>query len=85
MVHVELIAKQDPGQVFISPRPTVDGFIASGILTTIGLLFVGGVKTWATRGNWATSAFENLAIAVGGGIIAYLIGELFAKMVNKET
>jgi vacuolar iron transporter family protein len=39
---------------FLATNNTRSAFIASAVLTTFGLLFVGGVKTWATRGNWAT-------------------------------
>ena len=38
-------------------------------VTVLGLLGVGAVKTWATRGRPVRSALENLAVAtLGGGL-----------------
>ena len=50
------------------------GLIASGVATGIGLLLVGAVKTWATRGNMWLAALENLLITLVGGGVAYGIG-----------
>jgi VIT1/CCC1 family predicted Fe2+/Mn2+ transporter len=50
------------------------GLITATIATTLSLLLVGGIKTWATRGNWFSSAIENLLIAGLGGVLAYGVG-----------
>ena len=57
-------------------------FIIAGVCTTIGLFIVGGIKTWATRGDWKVSAVENLVIAAGGGGIAYGVGYGFEVLIN---
>jgi VIT1/CCC1 family predicted Fe2+/Mn2+ transporter len=58
------------------------GMIIAGIVTTVCLLLVGAVKTWATRGNWITSAVENLIIAGCGGVIAYFVGYGFDLLIG---
>ena len=50
--------------------------------SVIGLLVVGAVKTWATRGKPVRSALENLAMATLGGGLAYGVGLLFDRLVN---
>lgn len=52
------------------------GLLIAAVATVVSLLAVGAVKTWATRGNWAVSALENLIIASVGGSLAYGIGAL---------
>jgi VIT1/CCC1 family predicted Fe2+/Mn2+ transporter len=52
------------------------GLIAATIATTFSLLLVGGIKTWATRGNCFNSAIENFLIAGLGGVLAYGVGLL---------
>ena len=49
----------------------------AAICTTTALFVVGAVKTWATRGNWCSAAWENLSIAGAGGVLAYGVGVLF--------
>lgn len=61
-------------------QPT-HGLIAAAGLTSLCLLVVGAVKTWATRSNCTTAALENLVIAVFGGGIAYGVGVLFESAV----
>lgn len=56
------------------------GLLISGVATSIGLLIVGMVKTWATRGNCIRAALENLLVALGGGAAAYGIGLGFEKI-----
>ena len=56
--------------------------LAAFIATMVCIMLVGGVKTWATRGVWWTSALENLIITAGGGGVAYGIGCGFEKMIN---
>ncbi len=50
--------------------------------TVAGLLAVGAVKTWATRGRPIRAAVENLLIAIVGGGLAYGIGVLFNRLVT---
>ena len=58
------------------------GLIAAALITTTALLFVGGVKTWATRGNCMTASLENLAIAGCGGAFAYGVGVMFDNILH---
>lgn len=67
--------------IFSGDEPIL-GLIIAGILTTVGLLIVGAVKTWATRGNCLVSAFENLVIAGVGGAFAYGVGVFFDSVLH---
>jgi VIT1/CCC1 family predicted Fe2+/Mn2+ transporter len=58
------------------------GLMLASLATISCLLLVGGVKTWATRGNCATAAIENLLIAGLGGILAYSVGMFFDRIVH---
>lgn len=59
-------------------------FVVAGILTMSGLLLVGAIKTWATRGNLWNAAIENLAVSAGGGAIAFGIGFAFEQLLVDE-
>ncbi len=61
--------------------PTTGLWIAT-IGAVLGLLLVGAVKTWATRGDPLRAALENLLVAAGGGSLAYGVGILFDAVVN---
>ena len=65
--------------IFSGDTPLL-GFIVAAVATTVSLLSVGGIKSWATRGNCVTSALENLIIAGFGGALAYGIGLLVAMV-----
>ncbi len=56
--------------------------ILAGALTVLGLILVGAIKTWATRGPFFSSTIENLSIAGVGGALAYGVGVLFAHLVK---
>jgi len=56
--------------------------LAAFIATMVFIMLVGGVKTWATRGVWWSSAIENLVITAGGGGVAYGIGSLFERLID---
>ena len=58
------------------------GLLAAGIGSVLGLLIVGAIKTWATRGNPWRAALENLLIAGAGGGLAYWVGVGFDRVVN---
>jgi VIT1/CCC1 family predicted Fe2+/Mn2+ transporter len=58
------------------------GLILAAAGTILGLLVVGAVKTWATRGRPVRSAVENLAVATLGGGLAYGVGMLFDRLVG---
>ncbi len=58
------------------------GLLYAGIGTVVGLLVVGAVKTWATRGKPLRSALENLVVATAGGALAYWVGSLFDRFVR---
>mmetsp|Transcript_3793 Transcript_3793/g.7994 ORF Transcript_3793/g.7994 Transcript_3793/m.7994 type:complete len:174 (-) Transcript_3793:23-544(-) len=60
------------------------GMMAAGLATGVGLLVVGAVKTWATRGNMWLAALENLLITVAGGGVAYVIGVGFQRVIGDE-
>ena len=68
-----------PFAVFTTPGP---GLLAAGIGSVTGLLIVGAIKTWATRGKPLRAAVENLLIAGAGGGLAYWVGVGFDKIVN---
>lgn len=57
-------------------------FLAAGICACTGLLFVGAIKTWATRGNLWTAATENILVSAGGGAIAYGVGLAFDNLLH---
>jgi VIT1/CCC1 family predicted Fe2+/Mn2+ transporter len=65
---------------FVSSAST--GLWIATIGAVLGLLVVGAVKTWATRGDPLRAALENLLVAAGGGSLAYGIGVLFDTLVN---
>jgi VIT1/CCC1 family predicted Fe2+/Mn2+ transporter len=58
------------------------GLIAAAIGAMLGLLVVGAIKTWATRGRPLRAAAENLLIAGVGGGLAYWVGVGFDRIVN---
>lgn len=65
---------------FVSRKESDDplrGLIVSAVGTCAFLLFVGAIKSWATRGNCLKAAFENLVVAGFGGALAYGVGVLF--------
>jgi VIT1/CCC1 family predicted Fe2+/Mn2+ transporter len=57
------------------------GLLCAAIATSVSLLLVGGIKTWATRGNAIEAAVENLAVAGLGGVIAYVVGFVASSLV----
>jgi VIT1/CCC1 family predicted Fe2+/Mn2+ transporter len=62
-------------------KPSTGLWIAT-IGAVFGLLVVGAVKTWATRGDPVRAALENLLVAAGGGGLAYGVGVLFNALVS---
>ena len=62
---------------FVFVDDTGLGLLAAGILTGIGLIIVGAVKTLHTGKNPILSAAENFAFGMAGGLLAYLVGRLF--------
>lgn len=68
-----------PFAIVDTPGP---GLLAAGIGSVTGLLIVGAIKTWATRGRPLRAAVENLLIAGAGGGLAYWVGVGFDKIVN---
>ena len=60
----------------------VRGLVIASIGAILGLLMVGAVRTWATRGRPLRAAIENLLVAAGGGAVAYGVGTLFDRLVN---
>jgi VIT1/CCC1 family predicted Fe2+/Mn2+ transporter len=66
--------------VFISN--TRGALIVAAAFTVAGLLAVGAVKTWATRGRPLRSAIENLLVAALGGGLAYGVGTMFDRLVG---
>jgi VIT1/CCC1 family predicted Fe2+/Mn2+ transporter len=62
-------------------RPST-GLLIATVGAVAGLLLVGAVKTWATRGDPMRAALENLLVAAGGGGLAYGVGLLFDRFVG---
>jgi VIT1/CCC1 family predicted Fe2+/Mn2+ transporter len=60
----------------------IHGLIAAAVITSVALLVVGAVKTWATHGSCLTASIENLVIAGVGGAFAYGVGVLFDMAVK---
>jgi VIT1/CCC1 family predicted Fe2+/Mn2+ transporter len=58
------------------------GLLIAALSTSISLLLVGAVKTWATRGRCLCAAIENLVIAGLGGTVAYFVGRLFNTVLH---
>jgi VIT1/CCC1 family predicted Fe2+/Mn2+ transporter len=58
------------------------GLIVSAVGTCAFLLFVGAIKSWATRGNCLRAAVENLVVAGFGGALAYGVGVLFDSILK---
>jgi VIT1/CCC1 family predicted Fe2+/Mn2+ transporter len=58
------------------------GLLIAALFTSIFLLLVGAIKTWATRGKCVRAAIENLAIAGLGGLFAYFVGRLFDMILH---
>lgn len=56
--------------------------IVAAAATSVSLLLVGAIKTWATRGNCVRAAIENLVIAGFGGASAYGVGILFERLIK---
>lgn len=56
--------------------------IIAAACTSVALLLVGAVKTWATRGSWLSAAAENLVVAGIGGLLAYGVGYAFDVVLN---
>lgn len=63
-------------------QSTTQALIIATVATVSGLLLVGGIKTWATRGNCFRASMENLLIAGVGGVLAYYIGVFFDHVVR---
>jgi VIT1/CCC1 family predicted Fe2+/Mn2+ transporter len=61
---------------------TNTGLFAAAIGAVLGLLVVGAIKTWATRGKPVRAALENLVIAGVGAALAYWVGVGFDRIVN---
>jgi vacuolar iron transporter family protein len=69
---------------FIFTDDATLGVILAAVMTTVSLLAVGALKTWASHGKWYEAAFENLFIAGIGGSIAYGVGILFDTVIIKK-
>jgi len=54
---------------------TTTGLLVAGILSGIGLLTVGAVKTLQTRTSPVRSALENLVLGMAGGVLAFAVGK----------
>jgi VIT1/CCC1 family predicted Fe2+/Mn2+ transporter len=67
---------------FAFSSDTGTALIVAGILTGIGLITVGAVKTMHTGKSPILSAAENLALGMAGGVLAYLVGRAFDVLIN---
>eukprot|EP00585_Thalassiosira_rotula_P005927 CAMPEP_0196133666 /NCGR_PEP_ID=MMETSP0910-20130528/2794_1 /TAXON_ID=49265 /ORGANISM="Thalassiosira rotula, Strain GSO102" /LENGTH=262 /DNA_ID=CAMNT_0041393415 /DNA_START=1 /DNA_END=787 /DNA_ORIENTATION=- len=61
------------------------GLMVSGLACGVGLVVVGMVKSFATRGNLLLAAMENLLITAAGGAVAYGIGVGFQSLLEKKS
>jgi VIT1/CCC1 family predicted Fe2+/Mn2+ transporter len=67
---------------FVFVNSTRAALVVAAGFTVAGLLAVGAVKTWATRGRPLRAAIENLLVAALGGSLAYGVGVLFDRLVG---
>ena len=67
---------------FIFVDDTTTGLVAAGILAGTALFIVGVFKTLLTRTNPVISGLENLAIGLGGGVVAFLVGRGFDALIS---
>ncbi len=56
------------------------GLVWAAAASFIGLFSVGTVKSIVTRGNAVRSGLENLAVALAGAVISYLVGNLYSAI-----
>jgi len=67
---------------FVFVESTATGLLLAGILSGIGLLTVGAVKTLQTGKSPVLSAVENFVLGMVGGVLAYLVGKAFDQLIN---
>ncbi len=56
-------------------------FTISSILTSLGFIFIGWLKSYATKTSHWRSIFETLALGSAAALVAYLVGDLLEKIV----
>lgn len=61
---------------------TQTGLIVAALLAGIGLLVVGAAKTAMTKTNPIYSALENLGLGFAGGMLSYLVGQVFDSLIS---
>jgi len=66
---------------FISTTGTA--LLLAGVLSGIGLVAVGALKTMHTGKSPVLSAAENLALGLAGGVLAYLVGKAFDSLIAR--
>jgi VIT1/CCC1 family predicted Fe2+/Mn2+ transporter len=57
--------------------------LTAGILSGIGLVAVGALKTMHTGKSPVLSAAENLGLGLAGGVLAYFVGKAFDSLIAK--
>jgi VIT1/CCC1 family predicted Fe2+/Mn2+ transporter len=62
---------------------TTTALVVAGILSGIGLVAVGAVKTMQTGKSPYLSAAENLFLGLAGGVLAYLVGRAFDTLISR--
>jgi predicted membrane protein (TIGR00267 family) len=67
---------------FIFVDDTTTGLLIAGFLTGVALFIVGAVKTLQTKKNPVVSGLENLAIGLVGGVVSFLVGKGFGKLIS---
>jgi VIT1/CCC1 family predicted Fe2+/Mn2+ transporter len=58
------------------------GLVVAAALAGIGLLAVGATKTVMTKTNPVFSALENLGLGFAGGLLSYLVGQVFDLLIS---
>jgi VIT1/CCC1 family predicted Fe2+/Mn2+ transporter len=56
--------------------------VVAAVLSGIGLVVVGAVKTMMTRRNPVAAALENLLIGLVGGVLSFVVGQLVESLVR---
>ena len=62
---------------------TGTALIVAGVLSGIGLVAVGAIKTMHTGKNPVLSAGENLFLGLAGGLLAYFVGKAFDALIAR--
>ena len=67
---------------FVFFDDTKTALLVAAVLTGLGLVVVGATKTVMTKKNPMLSALENLSVGFVGGVLSFLVGQLFESLIG---